>query len=172
MTSKLAGGSFELGFVTAGLAFAVNEVLTKKPQVAFVGGSGDAKNKFVYNRYLSYKKLNPNGAVYFEHHQRQELTDWLVVNADNAIVIGHSWGANSAGHVIANLSGGGVKKFVSVDGVGKNRPNFQSIADNTDYWQNVNSVSGEGFQWNDFIGAAGGDWGGGGQDQMVLPTSI
>ena len=49
--SRLAGGSFELGFLTAGLAFAVNQVVTQLAQ----------ENQ--YSIKVGDRELNPDGYV-------------------------------------------------------------------------------------------------------------
>jgi RHS repeat-associated protein len=170
ISSKLAGGKFEHGFMLGAISYlAANEARktasTPKPnisgsdKVAFVGGAAD--NTFgahvVKDQYSDYIALHgQDSAQYFEWTDAATLSGYVAANQGRVTVVAHSYGADEAGHLIA----GGMKvyKFVSVDPVGWTRPDMRAISNNSVIWNNYDSTGAMWRSWNNAVATFGGAW--------------
>jgi len=104
---------------------------------AYVGGAGDRITGIVKNIFA--RDAGPNDR-YFSFNQRIKLGKWIDANQNkNITVIGHSWGGDSAAHVVA--SGHKVDRLITVDPVGRIKPNLDNVAKNSGNWINYNSVA-------------------------------
>ncbi len=111
----------------------------KVTKVAYVGGFFDSW--FNGPAKIAYQRAQKNGvdAIYFTWDQGEELASWLDTNkASDKIVIGHSYGGDTAATVVSQ--GHTVQQLVTVDPVGWSRPNFSSVSKYSNQWINVNSV--------------------------------
>ena len=124
-------------------------------RTAYVGGFGDCRNKFVRRMFEAYGK---NGDLYFEHYQERALAEWIDESNSNysITVIGHSYGGNSAARVVAN--GYRVHRLITVDPVGRFKPNFKNVAKYSAVWTNYVATGG-GINRNNLIARMGGWYG-------------
>lgn len=71
------------------------------------------------------------------------------------VVIGHSYGTDTATHIVAN--GHSVDRLVTVDPVGWTRPDFAAVASNSGSWINYSAVGG-GNAFANFTATVGDAW--------------
>ena len=133
----------------------MNQIQFKDRKTAFVGGLWDDKNKFVKFMYQSY---GTEKDVYFEHHQKKQLATWIDENNSTFFitVIGHSYGGNSAARVVA--SGHPVDILVTVDPVGRFKPDFIKVTKFSGNWLNFVATGG-GLYLNNIVARLGGWYG-------------
>ena len=114
--------------------------VNKFKAIAFVGGGGDRPiGHLVLNQYKDYvqaleKETDSIPVRYFQHFQRISLGHFIRKYEGDVCIVSHSWGANSSMRVIA--SGNRVKKLVTLDPVGINRPDLSRVKKNTGEWSN------------------------------------
>jgi len=132
------------------------EELLKKRKVAYIGGFWDYKNKFVKSFYEAYGKESD---VYFEHYQKKALASWIDENSSECLltVIGHSYGANSAARVVAK--GHRVDRLITIDPVGRFKPNLKNVAKFSGAWTNYIATGGGIFNRNNLVARAGSRYG-------------
>jgi len=88
----------------------------------------------------AFRKFSQAGDVYFEWGESKKLAQWIQQNQANELtVIGHSYGGDTAATVVAR--GNYVDTLVTVDPVGRFKPNFGKVASNSGVWVNIDSVS-------------------------------
>lgn len=127
----------------------------KETRVAYIGGLWDDRNKFVKNMFEAYGK---KGDVYFEYHQKKSLAIWIDENnlEYSVIVIGHSYGGNSAAKIVA--TGCRVDNLITVDPVGRFKPNFRNVSKFSGTWKNYVAIGG-GMNINNCVARVGGWYG-------------
>ena len=158
--SKLGGGKFANGAAAGafGRLFSEPEGPTAKQGeggTAFVGGFFDYWTKGdVWRAYYVHIKAGHAGA-YFTWDQSTDLAGWIEKYGPDVVVIGHSWGADTAAHVVA--SGHTVNELRTVDPVGWARPDFAAVARHARSWINYNATGGRGT-WPNFVAGIGGAW--------------
>ena len=101
--------------------------LACKPLVVFYGGASDTKNKHTYNVYKGRKeKYKKKGidSLYFSHSQGKESKEAIRRHQSSArketpvILIGHSWGGDTAYDVAKDLPDSYKTTLVTLDPVG------------------------------------------------------
>jgi RHS repeat-associated protein len=157
--SKLSGGKFANGAITGAFSRAFNDEAhierSMKTKTAYVGGFGDDGNEFVKGMYDKYGQ---EGDVYFEWHQGKELAAWIDSNQEfNLTVIGHSYGGDTVATIVSK--GHYVDNLITVDPVGRTKPNFEAVAEHSGTWTNYNAVGGGRMNMNNFVARVGGHWG-------------
>ena len=119
---------------------------------AVVGGLGDRWNGPARQYYESL----PSPNAYFTWDQKKALRDWIDAYGPEVKVVGHSWGAHMAAGVVAE--GHPVDQLFTLDPVGRRRPDFVAVAENTRSWVNV-YAGGGGNSLPNIIARIGGNWG-------------
>ncbi|WP_299939497.1 RHS repeat-associated core domain-containing protein [uncultured Microbulbifer sp.] len=170
--SEATGGKFANGAATAAFAMAMGSIArsgtppTEKPnitgsdKVAFVGGAGDGSglsDPVVQDKYKAYiEEYGEESAKYFEWTDSDALSTYISDHKGRVTVVAHSYGADTATHIVAG--GSQVYKLVTVDPVGWTRPSMQAIAKNAVIWNNYDSTGGMWSHQSNFIATVGGAW--------------
>jgi hypothetical protein len=143
--------------------------------VAFVGGAGDAKSGLVRDFQTTFGGQVPNGrSIYVPHDGRLEILRQIgdVPYGTRIVLIGHSWGGDTAARVAAELGQRGrpVDLLLTVDPVGSAgkatdnpmRADFlRSVSVGAREWTNVEAVGGGTFEGSNILAALGGPYGDG-----------
>lgn len=137
--------------------------LSAPKHIAFVGGFFDATISAldgelgtVKNYARDYKRDHPGDDVqYYNHEQGEQLRAWAASTGGQAVVIAHSWGADTAASVVAG--GTKVATLVTLDPVSYARPDFVKVSANTGKWVDLNATGG-GFTLPNTIAGAGSPW--------------
>lgn len=169
IASRLVGGSFVDGFSVAAAGYLLTSSTAGRPSVvrlgiagnlpvAFVGGADDIDMQPMYEKYKAFIWDNPRiPAAYFEWDQGAALGNWIDANNNDVVVIGHSWGGNTAAAVVA--AGHNVAMLITIDPVSYVHPDFQAVKANSSVWYDF-SATGDGyFSGSNVIAALGHQWG-------------
>ena len=131
--------------------------------IAFVGGFFDHTLNFLTGRgpiesyATAYTTANPGADVkYFTFDQGSKLADWIQSTGGDAVVIGHSYGADTAASVVA--AGASVKQLVTLDPVSYTRPDFAAVAAHSGQWTDYNATGG-GLTFPNIVAGIGSAWG-------------
>lgn len=127
----------------------------------FIGGYDDDTNKFVRNSD-SLKKETVGENYYATENMTNEIQDFIKeVPPDYEInVIGHSYGGDAAAEIAEELPERSIDNLVTIDPVGRTRPDFKKVKKKVGKWTNVNGVDKVGRERSsgDEIADIGGDW--------------
>jgi len=110
--------------------------LSAPKHIAFVGGFFDATVSgldldagTVKNYALKYRIDHPYDDVqYYTHDQADQLRTWAASTQGQAVVIAHSWGADTAATMVAG--GTKVATLVTLDPISYARPDFAQVSAN------------------------------------------
>ncbi len=151
------------------------EASARPTLVVFVGGALDARSAIVSRFRDEFGGQIPNGrSIYVPHDGRLEILRQIgdVPYGTRIVLIGHSWGGDTAARVAAELGQRGrpVDLLVTVDPVGSAgkatdnpmRADFlRSVSDGAREWINVEAVGGGSFERSNMLAAVGGPYGDG-----------
>jgi len=164
-SSVVGGGNFANGAVTGAFVAAMGSagggdegptLSQGTGGTAYVGGFFD--NTTEGPAFQAYERAIAQGAdaAYFTWDQGPALAAWIDENDGWVIVMGHSYGGDTAATVVAQ--GHYVESLVTVDPVSWFRPSYTAVAANAGTWTNLNAIGGQGSMPN-FIAGVGGAWG-------------
>ena len=158
--SKLGGGKFANGAVAGAFArlYAEPGGPTDKQGeggTAFVGGAVDRWGRGpVWGAYQAHIEAGRAGA-YFTWDQGAELAGWIEAYGPDVVVIGHSWGGDTAASRVA--AGHTVDVLRTVDPVSWIPPDFATVSRQARTWINYNATGGSG-SFPNFVAGIGGAW--------------
>lgn len=116
--------------------------------VVWVGGAMDH-----YTQLL--KRHCGKSQHYFQWYQQRELADWLQAQPQQALLIGHSYGACTAATVVA--SGIAVAELVTIDPVSWRKPPGSAVRRYAGLWRNY-LAGDQQWNWANSVARAGGQW--------------
>ena len=128
-------------------------------KVAFVGGLFDQSISGIVQQTANLYNINhPNSSSYFNFGQENDLLSYINSNQGHVVVIGHSYGGDTAATAVAQSSFK-VDALLTLDPVSLFTPSYQQVANNTNTWLDYNAVGGGITDRNNVIAGLGGDWG-------------
>jgi hypothetical protein len=136
--------------------------------VAFVGGGGDAKFRNVRRVFDEAQVLGTLGErqiAYFSHTEGDRLASTIraLPVGTRVVVVGHSWGGDTAAQAVAALGAEGrpVATLVTVDPVGRftSRGFFERVRAGTDDWTNIQATGGGTWERSNAVAALGRPYG-------------
>ena len=92
-------------------------------------------------RWVLTTRNHPGVSVYFDWQQSSDLASFILANNGHVVVIGHSYGADTAAAVVASL-GLKVDVLLTLDPVSIFRPDYVKVAANANSWIDYNAVGG------------------------------
>jgi RHS repeat-associated protein len=158
--SVISGGKFANGAISGALAYSLTPSSRGGPVykkgsggVAYVGGFFD---KTINGPALGeYNEFDGPNKAYFTWDQGDALAKWIDENGGNVDVIAHSYGADTAASVVA--AGHSVNSLTTVDPVSWFRPDYSSVAANSNTWIDYDARGG-GVTMPNIIAGVGGAW--------------
>lgn len=158
---SLGGGKFANGAVTGAMVHVLNDLnhsesipietsASTDGKIAVVGGFfDDTLNALGYNspgRDLeSFLRSKGYDVEYFTWDEGSRLGNWIDKGNGSALVIGHSYGGDTAASVIAG--GHRVRYLVTADPVSMFRPSLEAVSANSGMWFNINAQGGGSANW-------------------------
>jgi len=135
---------------------------TETPWLALIGGMGDATHAATR---AVHDTLPPGRSHYFSHLDDARLFQAAMARppGQRLVLVGHSWGGETAARVTIRLGGAGrpVALLVTVDPVKRvlTEGFLRAVRDCAACWVNIRATGGEKLDQSNLIAALGGPWG-------------
>ncbi|MBY0337188.1 MAG: hypothetical protein K2X11_11280 [Acetobacteraceae bacterium] len=134
--------------------------------VAVIGGFGDSKWGHAPGLLRDQRdEIGSRRAAAFQHFEMDRINDAIVAQpaGTRIILIGHSWGADTAAQIVASLGQRGrtIDTLVTVDPVGRGVSDdfLQRVSAGAGRWINVQAVGGGTLDPSNLIARVGGPYG-------------
>ena len=134
--------------------------------VAFIGGAGDSETRIVQDfRDAQTRALGSRASDYFTHDERGRILSSIAAQpaGTRIVLVGHSWGGDTAAQVAAALGAQGrlVDTLVTVDPVGRGLSEgfMRRVRAGSREWINIRATGGNWFDPSNIVAALGSPYG-------------
>ena len=134
--------------------------------VAFIGGGGDAETGIVREfREGARNEIAPRSTEYFAHVERARVLARIAAQpaGTRIVLVGHSWGGDTAAQVAATLGQQGrpVATLITVDPVGRGLSEdfMRRVRGGASEWINIRATGGGWDDWSNMVAALGSRYG-------------